>query len=311
VFAAIKELRKNIDILNEDSFVFLILVRDQHPRRAALLADAVGERLEEMLRVQNKSPAQTKFEQIDALFRTKRAQFDALQDEIEELLGKHKVASVDEEISRGMERFSALALDEVRLRTQQVEARKRASAIDATLRRKVAQTGGGLSFEYIHPEDKRRLESEQLSISIKIDAEQARLQSIIDEIVALRDRLQLLTSVRLLLERLRVELEGVKRDMVQLRDARQEAEMRGHVRSSEVVLLHNSTVPTVPQSPIKLYHVGLALGTAMFVSVALIYVFQFFNIRMFFRSLGPQGRRNPPPPEAASAGPEGGGGDGR
>lgn len=46
-------------------------------------------------------------------------------------------------------------------------------------------------------------------------------------------------------------------------------------------------VPAKPVQPIKIYHVGLTLALSLALSIGLVYVFAYFNIRVFFASRPP------------------------
>jgi hypothetical protein len=75
---------------------------------------------------------------------------------------------------------------------------------------------------------------------------------------------------------------------------------------SEVRVLHPATVPSGPVSPVKVYHVLLAGGLGLLVSIGLVYLLDFLGIRWFFaaprraqESVVPTLDEPAPPPPAA------------
>lgn len=283
VFATIQGLRESVSVVNNDSFIFSIIVDDSEPVRAAAIANEIGRRLVAFLREQTTELGGTTRQQLADLMREKDQQMVRYQNEIEALLEAHNMASVTEEVARGMERFSALELQRVQLEVSIQNERSRLAAIDRALDRR---NSGSLQ-----PSDVERLRSESVFVDVNLAGLIAQHESIETSLSALRDRLQALPALQLRLENLQTHREGVKRDWVQLLDARQEAELRETKLRSEVSVLHDATVPTTPISPVKIYHVGLAGMLGLLASSSLIFVLSYFNIRIFFGSAGISGRR--------------------
>ena len=72
--SAVEELRKNIGIHNEESYVFLLTVTDNHPERAAIIVDEIAHTLVRWLREQDREPAAQRRQQLE---RRARARFSA------------------------------------------------------------------------------------------------------------------------------------------------------------------------------------------------------------------------------------------
>lgn len=286
VNGAINGLSENLSVENKDSYVFTIGVRDKHPERAARIADAIAEHLVTFLRDQSVQAGRGKRQQLERLMDAKNKEVQGFHSAIEVFMAEKQLVSISDEIDNGMERLSQIEQSRVILRNEIDEKQTKLSAISHLLDRR----GASGSRTYIQPEDKQRLESEKLSLQVELDGAQARYESIEQSVDQLTARLQELPGLELKLQQTRTELEGAKRDWVQLRDALQEAAVRESPGSSEAKVLHLAGVPSSPVTPIKVYHVGLAMGLSLLTAIALVFVFDYLNIRVFFHSLGVRGR---------------------
>ena len=86
------------------------------------------------------------------------------------------------------------------------------------------------------------------------------------------------------------DLDKYRRDYLLINDALQEVLVRESSSESEIGILHHAKVPSSPVSPVKVYHVGLAGVLGLMVSIGLVYVLSYFNIRILFPSGGVKAR---------------------
>ena len=213
------------------------------------------------------------------------------QRSIEDFMRENRLVSIDDEITEGTERASEVEQQRIVLESELAAKVHRLEAINTRLD---SRTGASLS-----PGDRQGLTTERLETEISINGLRGQISSLQTNLNELQERLRQLPSLDLRLQAMQIELDGTKRDWVQLRDGLQEAIVRENQVASEIQILHRAGVPTAPVSPIKIYHIGLAGFVGLLASVALIFVLDFFNIRVLFVSLGVAGRRPPPTDPAA------------
>ena len=288
---AIEKLSENVKLINQDSYIFTIVVRDQDPRRAAAIADLIAEQLVIAVRAQSIAAGTAKREQIEGLMLVKDRELRERQGLIDDFMRENRLVSIDDEITEGTERASEVEQQRIVLESELAAKVHRLEAINTRLD---SRTGASLS-----PGDRQGLTTERLETEISINGLRGQISSLQTNLNELQERLRQLPSLDLRLQAMQIELDGTKRDWVQLRDGLQEAIVRENQVASEIQILHRAGVPTAPVSPIKIYHIGLAGFVGLLASVALIFVLDFFNIRVLFVSLGVAGRRPPPTDPAA------------
>lgn len=295
--AAVRELRNNVKIMNRDSYIFTLSVRDKYPERAAKITDYVAKVLAAWLLEYDRHPGRTRLEQLRALLGDKNRELEQRRKEIESLLAGNRLGSVQLETERMTDSLSALRLEESRLASDIARARTRQAEVQAKLQVKQRILSGhgtaADSAEFIPPEDFRKLASQGLFDDMELKsmlAKQASLQSSIDALTA---RLQKQPGIQNRLDTLKLELGSLEREFTLLSDGVQEAEVRASSAVSEVSVLHPAPVPSNPVSPIKVYHVALSGVLALLVACGLVYLLEFLRIGVLF-AVRPAGPREPP-----------------
>jgi uncharacterized protein involved in exopolysaccharide biosynthesis len=195
-----------------------------------------------------------------------------------------------------MERMSALELDWRKIQGDIARSSRRFETVSAKERVKRGLTAGGADMtpsEFIQPDDFKRLATERLFEEVELNSLRAKEETISRAIAEINSRLRVLPKLQSRYDSARNRLAAQERDYIQLTDAYQEAVVRATGVLSEVSVVSPASVPVVPATPIKFYHVGLAIALGIFASIAFIYVLTYFNIRMFFPSAGVSARRVP------------------
>jgi uncharacterized protein involved in exopolysaccharide biosynthesis len=180
-----------------------------------------------------------------------------------------------------------LELEVIRLKAQIEEKRKEVMGLRLATDRK--------SKSYVHPEDIKKMESDILFKEIELESLLKRSEFITSSIKDLKTRLDKLPSLDRKIKNLNMRIEAFMREYNHLNDFYVEALGQATTIQSEIRVLHNAVIPRKPVQPIKAYHVGLTAFLSLFMSVGLVYVFAFFNIRIFFKSKGVKGRHQHSP----------------
>ncbi len=306
--AAVEELRKNVKVVNRDSYIFHLHVRDRYPDRAARIADQLGRVLADWLLEYDRHPGRARAGQLDALVEERLRDMERRREEIERLLRENQVASVQLETERLTENLSALRLEESRLASDIARAQERQASVQAKLRLKqriLAPDGkGGELVEHIPPEDFKKLASQAVFDAIELESLLAKQAALRRSIETYAERLRRLPAVQNRLDTLKLSLAALEREFTLLNDGVQEAAVRATSSVSEVRVLNPAVVPGGPVAPIKIYHVGLAGGLGLLVAIGLVYLLDFLGIQLLFAPRRePEASPAPQPPPAEEGGP--------
>lgn len=284
--AAIKGLRENVALVNKNSYVFHLIVTDKDPARGATIADSIAQELVGWLRKDQKRPAELKQKKIKMLLNAKSDEMKDYQLQIEEILTKNNMASISIETERTMERLSDLELSRIKLESEIRHTKAKLSTVDDYKKQKgrIRQTSKDPSIRSspIQPEDYKRLSSEKLFTEIELSAMEPKLDSLKASVRKLEDKLRELPNIQRKLDKLKILLETAKHDYVQLSDAFQEATVQATSDQSEVFIIQKALVPSIPTSPVKIYHVSLSAVLSLLVSTGLVYLLSYANIRFLF-----------------------------
>lgn len=281
---AIKGLRKSIKIkATKDSYIYFLMTKDKYPERAATIVNTAGRILVNWLKDQDKNPAEDKYRQFREQLDEKEIEIEKLRAELETLLVQNKIVSVPEETTKGVNSLYVLELELIRLKAQIEERRKEVTELRVAANRE--------SKRYVHPEDIKKMKSEILFKEIELESLLKRSEFMTSSTKDLKTRLDELPSLDRKMKNLNMKIEAGTREYHHLNDFYVEALGQATTVQSEIRVLHDAMIPIKPVQPIKVYHVGLTALLSLFFSVGLVYVFAFFNIRIFFKSKGAKERR--------------------
>jgi uncharacterized protein involved in exopolysaccharide biosynthesis len=283
VAQAVRNLKKNIKVEHEDSYVFTIRAIDKKPKVVAAIADTLAGRLTDLLRSADQAPALKRREELEGLLTSKAANIRDLEGRMHDLLASHHLGSLMPEIENGTSRFSQLEFSraQVEAELRQEEERlggltSKLGAIDETATNtRVWDALSRLGQNY------PKFTTEKLTAEVNVGALYEKRASIEKSIGKLRAHLQLLSEIQIGYNQMATELDAAKRDYTILAGAVQEAIIRQTTAQNELRIQDKAQVPELPRSPIKIYHVGLAAFLAAIVAVGLAYVFDYFGIDFF------------------------------
>jgi len=282
---AIAELRDNIEVVStKDSYVYVLRQKHSDPETAARIVDTTGDILVEWLKSQDRNPAKEKQVKLQEQLTKKEEEIGRLRRELESLLLTNKVISVDSETSSGVQSLYTMEQESIELQSGIEEQEKKISELGLAIEKR--------SDGYVHPADIKKMESDKLFAEVELKGLLAKRDYLLSSIGQLKTRLDKLPSLDKKMKDLEMKIEANTRAYNHLKDFYVEALEQATSVQSEIRVLHAAVVPSKPVQPIKIYHVGLTALLSLWLSVGLVYVFAFFNIRVFFGSKGRKGRGN-------------------
>jgi uncharacterized protein involved in exopolysaccharide biosynthesis len=259
--AAITRLRKNINIQSaKDSYVYLLT----------------------WLKDQDLDPAEVKLNQFQAELDEKEALLAKLRDNRETLLKRSSLVSVSDETDKGIKSLYELEKEYVNLGAEIEGKRKKIAGLEMELEQKT--TG------YTNPDDLKKMRSEKLFEEIELKELQAQAVSLESSIAVMKTKLQQMLDTKKKVEDIEMKIEANAREYLHLKDLYLESLSQTKTGESEVKVMHAAEIPSKPAQQIKIYPVGLNFFLSLFFEAGLVYVFAFFNIRIFFASDGEHGR---------------------
>jgi hypothetical protein len=299
---AVVKLSQDVTVLNEDSYVFHLKVLDKHPIRVALIADFLAEQLVVIANEADAAPAAEKRVELEALRDQKRDEINTYRATINDILTANRLTSVSQEMQERLGELYALEAEQTRLKAE-IEAERheladldaRLAAVDEVAKGGRTRNRDGSAFGRLQPEDINRMSSDKLFSEVELEGLEARSAALALSIVQTRARLEELPDLRLEIEQLEADLERVNGEYEQINVALNELVIQESESVAELRIQNPATQPTAPVTPIKIYHVGLAAVLGLTLSIGLVYVFTYFNVRIFVPSGGPKMRRYPPP----------------
>ena len=267
--SALQGLRDHLKLINHNSYVFYLSYIDKDPQRAARVVDAVASRVVASLVKDEQEPGNQRYQQLKTMRASKEAQIERYQDEIQQLLQTNHTASVSIETQHAIERHFELTGQRTKLEGKIAHARtKLAELEEQSLNRASPATA-------LTPDDYRRLKSERLSTAIELDAMLEQQKTLNAAAATIEGRLGRLPTIQHQYDRLKQDLQTAQRDLVQIADPELEARIQATDAMSQIVIAHKARVPSVPITPIKIYHVSLAGGLAICLSFGMAYIVAF------------------------------------
>ncbi len=294
---AVKTLAGDVNVMSEDSYVFRVTVRDKHPQRVAAIADTLTVELVKRANETNRAAARSRMHELESLSVQKLQQIASYQDRINGLLKEYRVSSAAQEMSEGLQKLYDLKAEQVRLVASIQAEERRLKALEARVARaeKASAQGRRQGDERLQAEDMKRIISDRIFSEIELDGLRAQNASLTKAIAEIDARMKQLPHVKLEIDQLQADLDRANREYELIGIALSELEVGSSEAISELLIQHPATVPTAPVTPIKVYHVGLAGGLGACIAIGLVYLFTFFNVRLFVPSKGVKGRRGQQP----------------
>ncbi len=279
---AVKDLRQNIKIIEtKESYVYLLTVKDKYPARAAKIADVIGEVAVRWLKDQGTGLARDRINQLEEQLSEKEKDINLLRTQKENILKQNDIISIKQEYENGIKSLYDLETEQIRLSAEIQSDNTRIGAY-----RQKLKNGSG-----IDPDDYRELESKNLFDTFTLQGLESRLASLNQSIAQLKERLGKILSADKYVENIDMKLNANMREYIHLKDMYVENEAQLINSASEIKIMHKALIPSEPAQPIKIYYVALSGFLSLIFASGLVYIFAFFNIRIFFASYGVRARK--------------------
>jgi len=268
--AAIKRLRKNIDIIStRDSYIYILKVKDKYPLRAAKIVDLAGQEMVEWLNQQQQRATEERARQLEQNVKNKEADIDDIRELRKSILEENNFVSIPEETTKALTNLYQLELDKLRI-SAQIEKEEMLVAVYEEVAPEESST-------YIQSEDIKNLRSQKLFGEIELKGLKAERKFMEDSIKDFKERLAKLPSLKKKLDTLDMNIASAIREHAHLKDLHTEASTQAMLAQSETRVLHRAALPSAPVQPIKIYYVGLTGVLSLILAVGLAFLMDFFS----------------------------------
>jgi uncharacterized protein involved in exopolysaccharide biosynthesis len=313
VSSAISGLRKQIKVVNNDSYLYILQVNARTPQLAASIADHLGVALLDLLRRNDLASSGTESKDAVALRDAKLREIEDIETKIRDLLTNTQVVSIKEEIDQITQRASKLQQDRSATLADLRQSDAKVAGLAEKLRLpgspEAARDDGSPATHRLGrltAVDYAKLTSDKLEAEVNSRALRGRLDSLERSYAALVARFQVLNQTQAEDDVMTVRLKSAARDYATLTDVVAQTAIKTASGPSELRIQEKAQIPRAPLSPIKMFHVLAAGGLAAMIAIGLAYVFDFFDIRLFLPpGGGPRSRGREPPrapaPETVAA----------
>jgi uncharacterized protein involved in exopolysaccharide biosynthesis len=299
---AITDLRKQVKVRNDDSYVYTIQVTGKTPQRAVAIADHLSTALIDLVHRDEARAAQVEIAKLGGLRDGKITEIKEIETRMRDLLAGVQIASIKEEIDKLTALSSQLQENRSNTTADLRQSEAKLAGLTAKLRLPnspaplvggdtgVGRQGAGQPNR-IGVDDYAKLTTDRHNAEITTGSLRARLDSIDRSFAALTRRLEVLNQIQAEYDLISAQLGSAKRDYSALTDAYQELVIRTTSAQSELRIQAKAEPPELPVSPIKIYHVAAAGALAALLAIGLAYVLDYFEIHVFLPPAGRNRRR--------------------
>lgn len=123
----------------------------------------------------------------------------------------------------------------------------------------------------------QKLLSDELSAEVDVQADEARLAALTNEIGNAKSGVRNLTDQEAKLASLQLHIDVVEKNFKLLSEAYEESRISATKSAGEVAVLHKALIPSEPARPIKVLHVGVTAALSLLLAIATAYFFNYFD----------------------------------
>ena len=274
-----KLAQKDTKIDSEDSYVFVMKVRDKIQRRVAPIADAIAAEMIATQRANDRKNAEMKTAQMRERLKANYAEIQDAERRIETLLGTSHVASIQEELVQEENIYSGLKSSWLAVEAEISQTEARIASADAKLQNGSVHVVPGA--QRLQGDDYRKMASDRLTNQILLDGDRKKASSLVTAMATSQARLQEFPRLQVEYDLLDSNRKRAQNDYDEMNDALQEAILQAKNESTALMKASAATSTDKPVTPIKIYHVGLAAALAALVAFGIAFLFGYFEIRLF------------------------------
>lgn len=293
---AIETLAKNVSIDSQDSYVFVLKVRDKHYDRVDAIANELAQELRTTLRDSEQAAAQTRSAELRVRLAKKYSELESEEIKVRNVLEVARTPSIADEIDKDLGQYAELKSTWLDLHSQISQTRATVAAYDTKLSTMGMAPIAGQ--QRLSADDFKKMASDRLTAQVALDGLLHKSASLDESLERLDRRLQELPRLQVEYDLLDTNRTRSKRDYSQINDALQEEILQEENSVTALVVAGLAVATNQPVAPIKIYHVALATILGMLLAIGMAFVLGYFEVRVFMSA---ESIRERPPPTAARA----------
>ena len=268
--SAIVKLRKNIDVIaTKDSYIYILMVKDNYPQRAAEIADFAGATLVKWLNDEEKKSSIIRIEHLQQQLKEIENKIESLQENRRLLLEEFGIVSLEEDRKKAITNLYEIELEETRVKAEIKNKSKQIYEYTQAIENK--------SKGFLPSDDLSQMRTRKLFEEIELKGLIERHLYLQSAIKNLENNLSRLPFLEKNLKLLEMEIESIKSEYNTLKEFYTEISSQISSDQSEVNVMHSAAIPSKPSQPIKIYHVGLSIFLALFISSGIVYILDYLT----------------------------------
>jgi uncharacterized protein involved in exopolysaccharide biosynthesis len=276
--SAVMTLSKNIKLENSDSNVFILKVRDKHPDRVAEITTVLANELVALLQKNGQGTAGTRSAELrDSLARKYKA-IESDSEQINQLMSNYHAGSIAEETDKLTGEYAEI---ESSWLTAQSDIKQNSAMIGSFSEKLANPANIGRGGQRLQADDYKKMASDRLNTEVNLHGLRDKSAALKGSLGQISARLQQLSRAQVEYELIDATRQRDQRDYSLINDALQEELLQEGNSATSLIITGPAVASNQPTTPIKIYHVLLALALGLLFSVGVAFVFGYFDIRFF------------------------------
>jgi hypothetical protein len=250
-------LSKNIKLENSDSNVFILKVRDKHPDRVAEITTVLANELVALLQKNGQGTAGTHSAELrDSLARKYKA-IESDSEQINQLMSSYHAGSIAEETDKLTGEYAEI---ESSWLTAQSDIKQNSAMIGSFSEKLANPANIGRGGQRLQADDYKKMASDRLNTEVNLHGLRDKSAALKGSLGQISARLQQLSRAQVEYELIDATRQRDQRDYSLINDALQEALLQEGNSATSLIITGPAVASNQPTTPIKIYHVLLALA---------------------------------------------------
>jgi uncharacterized protein involved in exopolysaccharide biosynthesis len=273
---------KDVKVSSTDSYIYVLSVRDKVARRVRPIADAIAAEMIASQQVNDQYHAELRANQLRDRLKLKYDEVQNYESQIRTLLANAHVGGVQDDLTTEENIYSGLENNRLGVEAEITQTEAKIASADAQLKN-AGDNGDNVvpGAQRLQGDDYKKTLSDRLANEILLAGDRRKSADLAAAITKSKARLAEFPRLQVQYDLLDSERKRAQHDYDLINDALQEEILQERSNVSPLLKAGPASSSGNPVTPIKVYHVGLALALGVLVALGIAFVFGYFEIFFF------------------------------